>query len=257
MREKYKKKNRGWIVLAIWSLAAVLAVAAVLVRHEPPAEPAGPGVKPVQPSAVPNGDTATQTQPQESVPSETTAPQFVLDYGLEITDSGKYTGMYMEDGSDEVLSDVMMIIVRNNGEQDIQLAEITAAADGETYRFQLTNLAVGERAVLLDLDRKSAAELTSAVLDKAARFDEPMDLYEDTIEVSGVNGMVNVQNISDEDIAGDIYVYYKYAGEDIYYGGITFRVRVEGGLKAGEIRQIPAGHFNAEGCAVVQVTIHG
>ena len=180
-----------------------------------------------------------------------------LGSGLEIIDSGKYTGLYMEDGSNELLSDVMMIIVYNNGEQDVQLAEISAEADGDTYRFQLTNLAVGERAVLLDLDRKSSAELTAAALKKAAFFDEPMDLYEDTVKVSGMDGMVNVQNISDEDIAGDIYVYYKYAGEDVYYGGITFRVRVEGGLKAGEIRQIPAGHYNAEGCAVVQVTVHG
>ena len=254
MRKKNEKKNQGWIVLGLWVLAAVLTVAAVLVRQEPPAGPAG---RPVQTTPPAHGNPASGTSPQETLPPVTEPPAMDLGSGLEIIDSGKYTGLYMEDGSNELLSDVMMIIVYNNGEQDIQLAEISAEADGETYRFQLTNLAVGERAVLLDLDRKSSGELTAAALEKAAFFDEPMDLYEDTIKVSGMDGMVNVQNISDEDISGDIYVYYKYAGEDIYYGGITFRVRVEGGLKAGEIRQIPAGHYNAEGCAVVQVTVHG
>ena len=59
-----------------------------------------------------------------------------------------------------------------------------------------------------------------------------------------------------DDISGDIYIYYKFAATDIFYGGITFRVRVEGGLKAGELRQIPAGHFKPGECRIVQVSIY-
>lgn len=203
-----------------------------------------------------NGETVP-VDTAESLPEETVSDGIDLGFGLTMTDAGRYTGLYMEDGSNELLSDVMMVIVRNDGQQDIQLAEFTAETDDGTYTFRLTNLAVGARAVLLDLNRQSSGgEITGAVMDKAVLFDAPMELCEDRIQVTGLDGMVNVKNISDEDITGDILVYYKYASEDLYYGGITFRIRVEGGLNSGEIRQIPAGHYSADGCAVVQVTIY-
>jgi hypothetical protein len=40
----------------------------------------------------------------------------------------------------------------------------------------------------------------------------------------------------------------------MYYGGITYRIRIEGGLKAGEIRQGTAAHFNPDNSTVVFVT---
>lgn len=249
------KKNQprrfgGLLILLI--LAGIAA--ALLCRPQ--------GEQPIQTPAV--RTEPTETEPVQTVPTQTepagaeTQPAISLDYGLQITDHGSYTGVYMEDGSNEIVSDVMMLVVQNNGEADIQLAELTALCGGETYRFKLTNLAVGKRAVLLDLDRKRAEGGTpeAVELDSVARFQEPMELHEDAIEIGGLEGMLNVKNISDTDISGDIHIYYKYAAQDIYYGGITFRVRIQGGLKAGELRQIPAGHFDPKGCEIIQVTIY-
>lgn len=249
-KKKQGKKPVGLIVLMV--LAAV-CIAAVLLRTVPADRtPAAP--KQTRPTTPRQTEPAPQTQPP-TMPTEVQSI-FDLGYGLQITDSGKYTGMYMEDGTNQVLSDVMMLIVQNNGEDDIQLAEITALCGGEEYHFTLTNLAVGERVVLLEQERKPAEELTAAVLDACAVFAAPMELHEDVIEVVGLDGMMNVKNISDSDISGDIYIYYKYAAQDLFYGGITFRVRVEGGLESGGLRQIQAGHYNPEGCTIVQVSIH-
>ena len=258
MSKNNQKNYSSVLILTVVLIGSVLV--GLVLRSLLPAtpvvkQPDGTTAEPVQ---------TVQTEPPATLGSAVTMPQVQqelptvvnLGYGLEITDSGNYAGMYMEDGSNEIISDVMMLIVLNNGEQDIQLAEITALCGGEEYHFTLTNLAAGQRAVLLEQERKPAAELTSAVLDTCALFQEPMDLYADVIQVSGLDGMVNVKNISDTDIGGEICVYYKYAAQDLLYGGITFRVRIEGGLKAGELRQIPAGHFMEEGSAVVQVTIH-
>ena len=249
------KKNQprrfgGLLILLI--LAGIAA--ALLCRPQ--------GEQPIQTPAV--RTEPTETEPVQTVPTQTlptvveTQPGISLDYGLQITDHGSYTGVYMEDGSNEIVSEVMMLVVQNNGEADIQLAELTTLCGGETYRFKLTNLAVGKRAVLLDLDRKRAEGGTpeAVELDSVARFQEPMELHEDAIEIGGLEGMLNVKNISDTDISGDIHIYYKYAAQDIYYGGITFRVRIQGGLKAGELRQIPAGHFDPKGCEIIQVTIY-
>lgn len=251
MSKKNQPKKTGGLLIGLILLAAAGIAAVLFCRPQ-----AGP-VRPVQP-------TAGKTEPTESVPSQTvpagaeTRPVINLGYGLQITDYGSYTGLYMEDGSNEIVSDVMMVVVRNGGEEDIQLAEFTARCGGEEYRFKLTNLAVGKRAVLLDLDRRRAESgtLESAGLGDAALFQEPMELHEDTVEIGGLEGMLNVKNISGTDMDGDIYIYYKYAAQDLLYGGITFRVRIEGGLKAGELRQIPAGHFEPGGCEIIQVTIY-
>lgn len=244
------KKPRGLLPALI--LLAAAGIAAVLLWRNGPQEVP---VRPVQSTA-----TAGETEPPRTLPAAAeTQPGIDLGHGLRIIDSGRYSGLYMEDGSNELVSDVMMAVVENNGEDDIQLAEITAVSGGEEYRFKLTNLAVGKRVVLLDLDRRtgSGPSLESAVLDSVALFPEPMELHEDAIGIGGLEGMLNVQNISGSDIDGDIYIYYKYAAQDIYYGGITFRVRIQGGLKAGELRQIPAGHFDPDGCEIIQVTIYG
>lgn len=265
-------KNRKKPGKSILAAAIVLIAAAVVLlvkmaapgTGDAPAAPTRPAVRPTLPPAGPQTATVptTATGPEETAPATTPIvpedPQINLGCGLTITDSGSYTGVYMEDGSNETVSDVMMIIVRNDGMQDVQLADIVADAGGESYRFRLTDLTVGSRVVLLELDRKTAGgDVTSAVLENAVLCETPMELREDILQITGLEGMVNVRNISDEDIGGDIFVYYKYAAEDLYYGGITFRVRVEGGLKAGEIRQIPAGHYRPEGCRIVRVTVHG
>ena len=52
-------------------------------------------------------------------------------------------------------------------------------------------------------------------------------------------------------------MYYKNSATDLLYGGITYRSKVSGGLKAGEIRQITAGHYNPKSSSIVMVTIAG
>jgi hypothetical protein len=50
-------------------------------------------------------------------------------------------------------------------------------------------------------------------------------------------------------------IYYKNSASDLYYGGITYRIRIEGGLAAGEIRQAMGNHLSESGSAVMFVTI--
>lgn len=255
MNKKQPKKTGALLIVLL--VAFAVCIAAVMLRSFLPDRPEQRPVL-TKPAADQSQPDQAETQQTIRIEAEEQAP-INLGCGLQITDAGRYTGAYMEDGSGEVVSDVMMVVVHNSGEQDIQLANIVAVCGDAEYRFSLTNLAAGERAVLLDLDRKvsEGGGLSSAIVTEIVLFSEPMDRMPDTIEISGLEGMLNVKNISDADIDGDIFIYYKYAAQDIYYGGITFRVRIEGGLKAGELRQIPAGHYSPEGCTIVQVTANG
>ena len=91
---------------------------------------------------------------------------------------------------------------------------------------------------------------TSAV----ALFEEHPGTCEDKLEIQCLNGVINVTNISGEDITEDVLIYYKNYVGGIYYGGITYRIRITGGLKADEIRQGTATHFNPDNSTVVFVT---
>lgn len=250
---KNKKKNahkvitRKTVILLILAvlLAAVLAVELFYLPRQAQNEPVPSGTTPL----------VQATLPME-IQQETISP-LNLGYGLEIDRAGSYTGAYMEDGSDEIVSGVMMIVVTNASEDDLQLADIEVAYFDTAYTFQVTNLPAGQSVVLLEKNRAAYREDTpiSAVMENVVFFSEPMSVHSDMLEISGMDGALNVKNISAEDISGTIYVYYKYSAADLLYGGVTFRAKVEGGLAAGELRQVMSSHYSPAGCTINLVTI--
>lgn len=84
-------------------------------------------------------------------------------------------------------------------------------------------------------------------------FQDRMDSMNGTLYFSGNNGTMTVKNKSGQDVVGDLYIYYKYVTDDVLYGGITFRVPIEGGLKAGESKVVLAGHYDEDNCVIVDV----
>lgn len=179
-----------------------------------------------------------------------------LGSGLAITDVGKYTGVYMEDGTDEVITGIMMIAVTNEGDQDVQYAEISLPVGNQIAHFTLTTLPAGGTVILLEQNRMPYLpdDYTTAVVENVVLFKEPLSLCEDRIRIEKVKEGMNVTNISGKDMDGDIYIYYKNSARDVYYGGITYRVRLDGGLKAGETRQVVSNHYSLSGTAVMFVT---
>lgn len=207
-----------------------------------------------QPTQAPTEDAHEPTKP---VQIEELEPVSVnLGSGLTITDVGKYTGVYMEDGSDEVITGIMMIAVTNEGDQDVQYAEISLPVGNQTAHFTLTTLPAGSTVILLEQNRMAYLpdDYTTAVVENVILFKEPMSLCEDRIRIEKVKEGMNITNISGKDMDGDIYVYYKNSARDVYYGGITYRVRLEGGLKAGETRLVVSNHYSQSGTAVMFVT---
>ena len=236
------------MILAL-TTAVLLWLASGLKKDAVPELP--DGTKPVQSEAAAQG--ATQPGLWDS------APEFEvedLSDGLCVTDVGSYAGIYMEDGSDEPVSNVLMMVLENTSEKDLQLARIQLAYSDFTAEFEATNLPAGESVVLLEKNRRDASEeeYQSAVTSDVVFFDEPMSLQEDHLSVSGYNGGIQVTNISDGDISGDIVIYYKNSAGELLYGGITYRARVEGGIAAGETARIMTGHYTPDHCRILWIT---
>ena len=217
-------------------------------------------------SAV-NGTTAStgQTDGTSENQSETGSNSVVdnapdssiaLERGLKITKIGSYTGIYMEDGSDELVSGIMMIKVENTGEDYIQYAEIVLTGDSGTANFTLSTLFPGQSVVVLEMDRQtytSGVNYTAAAKNVAV-FSSVPSLCGNQLELQALDGVLNVTNISGADITGDIMIYYKNSSNGLLYGGITYRIRISGGIKSGEIRQLVADHFSASGSTVMFIT---
>lgn len=253
-KKKKQKKNVGLSILltALLALLVLLIwVAILLARREVPVlEPGNAGT--TQQESTGENTEVLQTQPQMTEPAV-----LELSDGLTIHYIGSYAGMYMEDGTNEVVSDVMMVILENTGSKDVQLARICLEFSDMTAEFEVTNLPAGEKTVLLEKNRlpMQPGEPLSVQVRNLVFFPEKMQLREDRLQIAGSNGSLKVTNISGADIAGDIYIYYKYAASDLLYGGITYRTSVKDGLAAGESVSVIAGHYSPDTCRILQVEV--
>lgn len=256
LRKKEKKSRKG-LVYALTLVLALLAVLWMLSGEE--------RMPPVNLPEETVHTTETMGQVQTEVP-QTEAPQteasqaeeagpIVLSDELQILFISDYTGMYVEDGTNEIVSDVMMILVENVSDKDLQLARIDLVYGDFTANFEITNLPAGEKLVALEKNRHSAVaeKHQSAELKNVVFFEEPMSILEESLQFSGSNGILQVENISSEDITGDIYVYYKNSATDLLYGGITYRVVIRGGLASGQSTQVFSGHYSPETSRIVSV----
>ena len=245
-----RRKGRGILVALLYAiLIASLIFIAYLETRDDAAE--DPQLR--QEETLP-GEISAEMQETSGTES---AAGLDLGSGVFITDFLPFTGAFMEDRTDEVVTDVLAIKVTNTGGEYIQLMDITLTAGEVNAEFSLSTLFPGETAVVLEKNRmafSTAPEFTQAAADSVALFDGHPGMAEDKLEIQCLEGVINITNISGEDIPGDILVYYKNCISGIYYGGITYRLRVEGGLKAGEIRQGAAAHFDPSNSAVVFVT---
>lgn len=256
--KKNTQLHGGRILLPVLVLLIAAAVTAVLLGElaKPPS---------VRPPAGPETTTGARNDRDPGPTTEPTHqdrpaadPQINLGWGLWITYAGNYTGIYMEDGSNDLVSDVMMVIVHNDSDTDFQMGQIRVACGTEERIFTLTDLPAGAQVVLLEQERRPMLQGTElhAVLESPVAFSAPMTISDDRIRITGADGVLNVENISDCDITGGVYIYYKYASEDLLYGGITFRAHLQGGLKAGQMSQIPVGHYDPQGCRILRAEIY-
>lgn len=233
---KFMKPNRSVLALL---LATVMLLTMTACRNKEP--------DPTEPE---------QTTTRGDVPTEGNNQTAFLGNHLYITDVGDYTGIYMEDGADEFVSDVLMIILKNEGDTDLQLARIKLEYADFTANFEATNLPAGESVVLLEKNRHAYVKenFFSAAAENVAFFREPMSLREDQLKLTGTDGAITVENLTDQPL-GELYIYYKNSASDLYYGGITYRARVNAGLKPGESNTIATKHYHPKSCTILDVQI--
>ena len=198
------------------------------------------------------------TEPEPTEPEETEPPLPMLsDECLTLTSLGGYSGNYLEDGTDELVSNVAAILVTNNGDRMLQVADITFQVnDTEQATFRITDLPAGTTVLALELNRRTYSDEDDYSYGRTASgyIDEP-SLEEDKFELdTSEAGKLTLINLTGETY-GKVYVYYKYVQVGgIYLGGITYRVPFENVPANGE-SESPAGHFNPANSRIMAVVV--
>lgn len=173
--------------------------------------------------------------------------------GLTCSQFGRYTGAFVEDGSDEPVENVAVMLVTNTTERFLDFALLTFTVAGQEAQFQLTGLPAGASAWVLEKNRltiEAGAEFVRG--ETTASFRQGAALLSGLATTLG-DGSLTAENQTDT-LMPEVYVYYKRLHTDgNFLGGITYRVS-PGDLAAGAKAEVTAGHSQKENCQVVKTT---
>lgn len=183
---------------------------------------------------------------------------FDLNNGLVITEVGSYSGKFVEDGTDDEVSDVLGIVVKNTSDIALQYCEIFISGNNGIASFKLSTLMPNESMIVLESSRqKYIAEdntYLNAITKNVAFFLGEPQLHSDKFSIQALDGALNVTNKSDKTIGGPVYIYYKNKLDDYYLGGITYRCKVES-IQSGELKQVMTNHFNNKNSEIMFITV--
>ena len=153
-----------------------------------------------------------------------------------------YEGDMLEKDSEEFLVDAAALELRNFGNREVTMAEITLAFPHTKMVFFGTNIPPGGRVLIIEQEGKPWTESSFTTCSGWARYGSGSSLLDDTLRIQDVDmGSVLVSNTTDQTL-NDVWFYYKnYLYEDdLYVGGITY-VEVIPTLEPGEqILLLPA-----------------
>ncbi len=200
-----------------------------------------------------NGDSGSS----DTTTGDSTAPTITLsDPNLTVEAIGRYSGNFLEDGSDEPTANVTAMLITNNSDQMLQIAEITFQVnDTETASFKVTDLPAGTSTLVLEANKREYSEEDSYTYGETATgYMEQPSLEEDKFDLVTENGKITLKNKTDQSY-DKVYVYYKYVQlGGAYLGGITYRTPFENVPANGEVESI-AAHFNPESSKIMAVQI--
>lgn len=175
---------------------------------------------------------------------------------LVITEAFLYSGEFPEDASFRKEKDVFALKVVNRSSKDLQLVRIYVTTDKKECLFEITTLPSKKAVTVLEKNAQTLSygeKILEIKEENKVFFEQKLSLESNKFQVTPLDRVFNIKNISNEDFSSDVYVYFKKTDADgNYFGGITFRSNA-GKLKKDEFRQIPASHFNKENSEVLFV----
>ncbi len=150
----------------------------------------------------------------------------------------------------------LSVLVRNISATDVQYAKLSVVCNGKKYDFELSTLLAGSTAIVSCNDKvpfETNGQYYSWKVEDKILFSEKLSLYPEIFEIKGADGALSVKNISNKNIDGPIFVYYKNVENGVFTEGTTYRISVDG-LQKGQEKQTLSGHYKKDTSLVMFIT---
>ena len=185
-----------------------------------------------------NNDSTKQTEPDNEFTNR--------DALIACDEYSLFSGQFVEDGKDNLVSNVATILVTNNSDQFLDLATIMYLIDGKTATFVVTGLPAGRSAWVLESSKLTAtASSTFTYVDKTTSFRENVSATSDKVTITADGNMLTATNNSDEALEG-VFIYDRSVHTDgNFLGGITYLVDF-GTLEPGASVEKMGGHYSED-----------
>lgn len=177
--------------------------------------------------------------------------------GISVVSVDTISGMYVEDGSDEVLNDILTVTFKNDADVALQYAKLVLTVGDEDYRFEISTVPAGESVRAMEMNRKLLVSGEGDITlnqENIVWLNDALSLHDDVISITQRDNTLILKNISAETIAAPIYVMYKNYVDGVYVGGITYRASTQENLEPGKAIALSAAHFGPETSKLLFVT---
>ncbi len=171
-----------------------------------------------------------------------------LTNGVVLVKLEKYSGPFVEDGSDAPVENIISAVVKNTGDTAVQLLEFSVETDAGEAQFFATTLLPHTTTKILERNKMVFPEgkIGIAKLTQIGNFIEEPSFCFDVFDINGADGSFIITNKSEDDITGKVTVYYKTVKDGMYFGGITYSATAQGGIRAGDSMLLGANHFRID-----------
>ena len=144
-----------------------------------------------------NGNSKSDKNNNSSNKSNTMSlPYTIASTGMKVTNIGKYSGKFVENGSDKSVSNVLSIVVTNTSNKDLQYGEIKLKAGGKTATFKLTNIPSGKSVLALEANGMKYSSGAGYKYADATYALTNMPMNSNKVKVSTSDSKVTIKNTS-------------------------------------------------------------
>ena len=165
-----------------------------------------------------------------------------------------YEGAYLEDGSEEAVTNVAALILENTGTIGISYVRIILVQNGKELSFDATYIPPRSKIMLLEENKQPYSQATVTSCRCHTVIPGDFDRAERTVSIKET-GMctLEITNLTGQNLSG-IRVFYKHheGTRDLYVGGITYSTVIPA-LEPGETRSVTPYRYASGYAQVVAV----
>lgn len=163
-----------------------------------------------------------------------------------------YDGIYLEDGKDKKIDNVIAIEVANESDDILEYGKIVLKSGKNLMEFNISLLPENSSVLVQEAGKtKYHASWKYEIEDTTFAYLDELSLLEDEIDLEiNENNSITVKNRSNQKIP-TLRLFYKYrldSGE--YVGGIAYTAKIEG-LNSNDTVTITPSHFVTDGSIIL------